>query len=136
MPTITEFDVQLPSLLEALSGVRHPHVQPLLGVATAGGMWSCEYGESGMCWPGCDGLAGAVLAVHRAGLWVGRLRRAVSLDGHGRAVLSGVGSDWELADPFAGHPSVTGRPDLRIAWRQRGDLAQLSSLPPELRTCA
>lgn len=136
MPTITECDAQMPDLLEALSHVRHAHLQPLLSVVRADGLIACEYGDPGGCPPGCDGLVGAVFAVHRAGLWVGPLRRAVSLDRRGRAVLSGVGSGWDLADPFAGHPSVTGQPDLRIAWRQRGDVNQLWAMPRELRVCA
>ncbi|HQR78758.1 MAG TPA: hypothetical protein PLT68_00915 [Actinomycetota bacterium] len=136
MPTITEFDVELSSLLEELSRVRHAHLRPLLSVTPMGNAFACEYGEPGLCPSGCDGLVGAVRAVHRAGLWVGGLRRAVSLDTHGRALLSGVGSDWDLVDPFAGHPAASGRPDLRIGWRQSGDRHQLWSLPRELRICA
>lgn len=42
-------------------------------------------------------------------------------------MVTGVGASWDLSDPFAGHPSA-GDHDLRIRWRQAGDLHGLAGL--------
>ena len=39
---------------------------------------------------------------------------------------------WDLDDPFRGHPSTRGAGDLRIAWRQQGDLLQLADMTADL----
>jgi hypothetical protein len=135
MEATTTFDVRLQSLLQPLLSVRHPHLQPLESVTTSPRTVSMVYGEPGPCRPDCDGVAGAVHALHTAGLWVGDMLAAIGMDSRGRVVLSGVGTSWSLADPFARHPATRGQEDLRIAWRQRADLAALSQMPSELLAC-
>ncbi len=135
MQATTTFDVRLRRLLQSLLTVRHPHLRPLETVTTGRHTVSLLYGEPSQCPPACDGVAGAVRAVHGAGLWVGDLLAAIGLDGVGRVVLTGVGCSWSLADPFADHPATRGRQDLRIAWRQRADLAELSKMPGDLLAC-
>ncbi len=84
---------------------------------------------------GCEGLAGAMRALHAAGLWVGDLSSSLARYGSGRLILSGVGSAWELRDPFREHPSAT-IADLRVAWRQRSDRDQLGRLAADMVNCA
>ncbi|MEZ5185803.1 MAG: hypothetical protein R2720_08660 [Candidatus Nanopelagicales bacterium] len=112
--------------LQALLPIRHAHLRPLLAVGVGARRITLHYGRPGPCLPDCTGVEPALRAIHDAGLWVGDLVEAVGLDDVGRVVLNGVGSKWELHDPFAGHPATRGEFDLRIAWRQRGDLLQLS----------
>lgn len=136
MQATTTFDSRLWGLLLTLRSVRHPHLRPLLSVSGREPMVSLRYGEPGRCPPGCDGIEGALRAIHRAGLWVGDVLAAAGFDGLGRVVLNGVGSDWDPGDPFAGHPSVTpGESDLRIAWRQRGDVLQMAGFASGLTRC-
>lgn len=128
-------DSALRRLLQPLMAVRHAHVRPLLAVRIARSELSLHYGQPGPCAAACDGIRGALDAVHAAGLWVGNLVESVGFDDRGRIVLSGLGSSWDLKDPFAGHPCTTGY-DLRVRWRQRGDLLQLEDLSEELMQCA
>lgn len=122
-------------LLDNLMTVRHPHLVSLQSVNLAGGDMELVFAEPPQCRPGCDGVPGAMRALHASGLWIGTIVDHVSFDEHGRTVLVGVGSDWDLRDPFAGHPSVTGF-DLRIAWRQQGEQLQLEQLPTSLLECS
>jgi len=122
-------------LLQPLLTVRHAHLRPLEALARGQESVSLHYGEPGPCAYGCDGIVGALRAVHRAGLWVGDLLAAIGLDSSGRVILTGVGSTWDLADPFAGHPAAGGVRDLRVGWRQRSDLAQLPRLSRDLLRC-
>lgn len=119
-------DEHVHRFLQALLPIRHAHLRPLLAVGVGAQETTLHYGRPGPCLADCTGVDAALRAIHAAGLWVGNLIKAVSLDEFGRMVLSGVGSQWELHDPFMGHPSTRGTFDLRIAWRQRGDLLQLS----------
>ena len=128
-------DVSRRRLLQPLMAVRHPHLDPLTAVRAGSSSLSLHYGQSDPRGPVCEGIAGALRAVHAAGLWVGDLLAAVGLDEAGRWVLSGVGSAWDLADPFAGHPAATGH-DLRIPWRQACDIRDLAGLPPAVTHCA
>jgi hypothetical protein len=66
---------------------------------------------------------------------VGNVRNALGLDACGRVVLGDVGSAWDLRDPFQGHPSARGGYDLRIAWRQHGDVLQLADMAADLMHC-
>ena len=136
MRATTIFDPGLRHLLQPLLSLRHAHLRPLDAVTVGAGLVCLEYGQPGACEPGCGGLEDALLTVHRAGLWVGDVRAAVGLDDVGRVVLAGVGSSWDLSDPFAGHPATRGEPGLRVPWRQRADLAQVSRLAPQVRLCA
>lgn len=68
-------------------------------------------------------------------MWVGDLTSAVGFDDVGRVVLIDVGRWWDLSDPFRGHPSTRGQSDLRIPWRQEGDLLQLADLSEALIRC-
>jgi hypothetical protein len=129
------YDVHLRRLLQSLLGVRHPHLRPLLAVRMGPPAISLYYGDPQPCARGCDGIQGAVRAVHRAGLWVGGLVPALGLDASGRIVLSGVGASWDLRDPFAGHPSARAF-DLRVPWRQSRDLHELDGVEDVLRQCA
>jgi hypothetical protein len=115
--------------------VRHAHLMPLEAVVGTASGWRLRYGEAAACPPGCHGIPGAVAAVHDAGLWVGDVKASLLLDAAGRVVLGGIGGSWDLADPFAGHPSTRGVSDLRIAWRQQGDELQLRALPEVWREC-
>lgn len=129
------FDSALRRLLQPLLAVRHAHLRPLIAVQVSDTTLSLHYGQASACEAGCDGLRGALRAVHDAGLWVGNLLDSVGLDDRGRVVLTDVGTQWDLADPFAGHPSCTGY-DLRVKWRQRGDELQLQQVEGELTRCA
>ncbi len=122
-------------LLQPLMAVRHPHLRPLQAVRVCDDALWLHYGQPGPCQLSCDGLRGALGAVHAAGLWVGDVLQSTGLDEQGRVVLAGIGASWDLRDPFAGHPSTTGF-DLRIAWRQRGDLLQLDDIESALTQCA
>lgn len=135
MQALIEYDTALRRLLQSLLAVRHPHLRPLQAIRVSDSAMVLHYGQPGACDEVCDGLGGAVRAVHSAGLWVGTLVECVGLDERGRVVLSGVGLDWDLADPFAGHPSTTGY-DLRVKWRQQGDLLQLDDIEGALTHCA
>ncbi len=128
-------DVRLRALLQPLMSVRHAHLRPLEAVTSGANRLSLHYGEPQVCPPECDGLWGAVRILHAAGLWVGDVSRALVRDASGRVVLSGVGSVWDLSDPFADHPSA-GASDLRVTWRQRADRAQMGRLDPGLLSCA
>lgn len=127
-------DEHLRDLLRPLLAVRHSHLQPLEAVGVSAEGYTLHYGQPDPCRPDCDGVPGALNAVHEAGLWVGDVLASVGFDNAGRVVLTGVGSSWNLTDPFAGHPSVTGF-DLRITWRQQGDLLQMADLMGRLVTC-
>lgn len=129
------YDVSRRRLLAPLMAVRHAHLRPLTAVRAGSAALSLHYDQAADCGPECDGLAGAVRAVHDAGLWVGNLLSAVGLDEAGRWVLGGVGSAWDLADPFAGHPAARGV-DLRIPWRQVADVRDLAELPAAVTHCA
>lgn len=135
MEATVAYDTALRRLLQPLLAVRHPHLRPLLAVQVSDATLSLHYGQSAPCTTGCEGLRGAMRAVHAAGLWVGNMLEAIGLDDLGRVVLSDVGAHWDLADPFAGHPSTSGY-DLRVAWRQRGDDLQLRDLECDLTQCA
>ncbi len=135
MQATIDYDTTLRRLLQPLLGVRHPHLRPLRAVRITEGRMALHYGEAQPCGSGCDGIRGAMRAVHAAGLWIGNVLESIGLDERGRVVLSGVGSAWDLTDPFAGHPSVT-EFDLRVSWRQRGDDLQLRDLEGELTRCA
>ncbi len=128
-------DAQLRRLLQPLMSVRHAHLRPLQAMTSGSRRLSLHYGDPEACSSGCEGLLGALRAVHAAGLWVGDLSKAISFDERGRVTLTGVGTAWDLIDPFADHPSA-GAPDLRVRWRQRADLLQLRSLPDHLVACA
>lgn len=129
------YDVSRRRLLQPLTAVRHPHLQPLTAIRASVGSLALHYDEAGSCGPACDGIKGAVQAVHAAGLWVGNVLAAVGLDDAGRWVLTGVGTAWDMADPFAGHPSASSA-DLRIRWRQAADVRDLSALPEAITHCA
>ncbi|HNL52609.1 MAG TPA: hypothetical protein PKL68_11720 [Actinomycetota bacterium] len=131
----TSFDAQLRRLLQPLMSVRHAHLRPLEAVTSGVSGLSLHYGEPEACVAGCEGLVGAIRALHAAGLWVGDLSSSLARYGSGRVILSGVGSTWELRDPFRDHPSAT-TADLRVAWRQRSDRDQLGRLAGHLVTCA
>ncbi|MEI2641094.1 MAG: hypothetical protein U0R28_00715 [Candidatus Nanopelagicales bacterium] len=135
MQATVVYDVSRRRLLQPLMGVRHAHLHPLTAVRAGSESLSLHYGEAGACGPACDGIAGAVRAVHAAGLWIGNILSAVGLDEAGRWVLSGVGSAWDLADPFAGHPAASTH-DLRIPWRQAADVRDLAELPVAVTHCA
>lgn len=135
MQATIDYDTTLRRLLQPLLCVRHPHLRPLQAVRITDGQMALHYGQTQECGAGCDGVAGALRAIHAAGLWVGNVLEAIGLDERGRVVLTGIGSHWDLADPFAGHPAVTGY-DLRVTWRQRGDELQLQDLENELTRCA
>ena len=134
MQPITSQDAGLSTLLNLLIRVSHAHLRPLRSVQLATDGMRLGYGQPPVCEPGCDGVPGAVRAIHEAGLWVGTVLDRTGFDHQGRVVLGGVGTDWDMRDPFAGHPSVTGF-DLRIEWRQSGDLLQLANLPERLLEC-
>jgi hypothetical protein len=121
-------------LLQPLLTLDHPHLQPLKAVGLREGGMDLHYGQPGPCPPLCTGLWGAVRAVHGVGLWVGDVLGALGKDDVGRSVIAGIGSGWVLGDPFAGHPSVQGS-HLRIGWRQRADLQQLSALDAAVTDC-
>lgn len=131
--TIT-YDTGLRRLLQPLLAVRHAHLRPLLAISANAHSLSLHYGRPDACQSPCDGVRGALRAIHAAGLWVGDVLAGVGLDELGRVVLSGVGSGWDLADPFAGHPAAVGY-DLRIGWRQRGDILQLDDISGALTRC-
>ncbi len=131
--TIT-VDTGLRQLLQPLLAVRHPHLRPLVSVRDDARRLALYYGQPPACEPGCEGLRGAVRAIHGAGLWVGDLVSCIGLDNAGRVVLTGVGSTWDLRDPFAGHPAAHTY-DLRVRWRQQGDLLQLDQLADALISC-
>jgi hypothetical protein len=135
MQATIDYDTTLRQLLQPLLGVRHPHLRPLRAVRISEGRMALHYGRAQECAVGCDGIRGALQAIHAAGLWIGNVLESIGLDERGRVVFTGVGSNWDLRDPFAGHPSVTGY-DLRVKWRQRGDDLQLSDLEGELTRCA
>lgn len=135
MHTTVHHDVRLDELLDALIQVRHPHLLPLLAVHESGDGLALEYGQPPGCPKACDGVGGALEAVHEAGLWVGDVLDRIGLDEQGRVVLAAVGSDWDLRDPFAGHPSVRFA-DLRIAWRQNGDRLQFAEMSGPLVSCS
>jgi hypothetical protein len=128
-------DVRIHQLLQRLLPVRHSHLRPLLAVSVGRQGIGLHYGQPGPCLPRCDGVRGALLAVHAVGLWVGDLRTSIGFDDIGRVVLSEVGSQWDVEDPFRGHPSTAGRTDLRVAWRQSGELMQLADLAETLVEC-
>jgi len=121
-------------LLQPLLTLDHPHLQPLKAVSLRDGGMQLHYGQAGPCPPLCTGLWGALRAVHGVGLWVGDLLSALATDDAGRSVIGGVGSGWVLGDPFAGHPSAQDA-GLRIGWRQRVDLQQLSALDAAVTDC-
>lgn len=134
MQAAVSHDARLRPLLQPLLSVRHAHLQPLEAIVLAQqGLRLC-FGQPGPCDTGCDGVAGAIRAVHEAGLWVGDVLSAIGFDDTGRVVVNGVGAHWDLTDPFAGHPSVH-EYGLRIRWRQQGDLLQLVDLAGRLITC-
>ena len=135
MQASIQYDTALRRLLQKLLVVRHAHLRPLQAIRVSDSDMALHYGQPGPCQAACGGLGGALRAVHAAGLWVGALVECVGLDETGRVVLSGVGSSWNLSDPFAGHPSTTGY-DLRVGWRQRGDLLQLHDIEGALTRCA
>lgn len=130
-----DHDVRIHQLLQKLLPIRHSHLRPLLAVSVGPEHLRLHYGQPGPCLPMCGGIREAVRTVHGAGLWVGDVRTAVGFDDVGRVVLSEVGSQWDLADPFRGHPSTADRPDLRIAWRQSGEVLQLADLADSLMRC-
>ena len=132
--TITS-DNRLHRLLQLLLPVRHSHLRPLLAVAVGPSRIDLHYGQPGPCPPACGGVVAAVCSLHAAGLWVGNVRNALGLDACGRVVLGDVGSAWDLRDPFQGHPSARGGYDLRIAWRQHGDVLQLADMAADLLHC-
>ncbi len=131
----TSIDVQLRRLWQPLMSVRHAHLRPLEAVTSGATRMSLHYGEPDACAPGCEGLWGALRALHAAGLWVGDVSKMVTQHESGRTILSGVGSAWDLRDPFADHPSAH-TSDLRVDWRQRSDLEQVGRLPEHLVRCA
>lgn len=135
MEATIDNDCALRRLLQPLMSVRHAHLRPLLAVRITGSEMSLHYGQPQLCERACDGLRGAMLRLHAAGLWIGELVESLGLDDRGRVVLSGVGSQWDLTDPFAGHPCVKDY-DLRVAWRQRGDELQLQAIDNALTRCA
>lgn len=135
MQATIDYDTTLRRLLQSLLAVRHPHLRPLQAIRITDGQMALHYGLAEQCGATCDGVRGALRSVHAAGLWVGNVLESIGLDDRGRVVLTGVGSSWDLSDPFAGHPCVTG-PDLRVNWRQRGDEFQLRELESELTRCA
>lgn len=128
-------DSVLRRLLQPLMSVRHPHLRPLTAVRIAGRNLSLHYGQPGPCDQSCDGVRGAMHRLHAAGLWIGDVVESLGLDERGRVVLSGVGAQWDLSDPFAGHPSVKGY-DLRVGWRQQSDDLQLQAIDNALTRCA
>ena len=131
----TSFDAQLRRLLQPLMSVRHAHLRPLEAVTSGVSGLSLHYGEPEACVAGCEGLAGAIRALHAAGLWVGNLSSSLARYGSGRLILCGVGPAWGFGDPFLEHPSPT-IADLRRAGRQRSDRDQLGRLAGHLVTCA
>lgn len=135
MQATIDYDTTLRRLLQSLLAVRHPHLRPLQAIRITEGRMALHYGVAEECGATCDGVRGALRAVHAAGLWVGHVLESIGFDERGRVVLTGVGSDWDLTDPFAGHPSVSGS-DLRVKWRQRGDDLQMCDLENELTRCA
>lgn len=135
MLTTIEHDVRLHRLLQSLLPVRHSHLRPLLAVSVGPASIGLHHGQPGPCLPRCGGLHEAVRVIHQAGLWVGDLMSAVGFDEVGRVVLIDVGGRWDLRDPFQGHPSARGQSDLRIPWRQNGDLMQLANLSEALLCC-
>lgn len=135
MQATTDYNPALRQLLQPLLAVRHPHLRPLQAIRITEDRMVLHYGTAEQCDETCDGVRGAMRAIHAAGLWVGNVLEAIGLDESGRVVLSQVGSDWDLCDPFAGHPSVSGY-DLRVKWRQRADEQQMRDLESELTRCA
>jgi hypothetical protein len=131
----TSIDVQLRRLLQPLMSVRHAHLRPLEAVTAGRRHVSLHYGEPEACTPDCDGLWGALRVLHTAGLWVGDVSAALARDGSGQMILEGVGSSWELTDPFADHPSAGGA-DLRVKWRQRADREHLARVAGPHVGCA
>lgn len=134
MQAAISHDARLRPLLQPLLSVRHPHLQPLEAIVVGEEGLRLWFGQPQPCGPGCDGVAGAVRAVHGVGLWVGDLLSTIGFDDDGRVVLNGVGAHWDLGDPFAGHPSVH-EYGLRIQWRQQSDLLQLVDLSGRLIAC-
>lgn len=105
--------------------------QPLTSITTRDDNVWLSYADScqGRFWNPADrsetALVFAAMAeLHHGGLWVGEVSESVRVTARGEVVLTGLGSHWGVYDPWARHPSATGRPDLRLRWRQARDLTQ------------